>query len=163
MERDGAAHVWLFGADLPGVGLYVSDEGNHRIQQFDPDGTFVMEWGVKGILPGTFSGVSGVAVDDVSLSVYTAEKENDRIQKFDSTGTFLTTWGSRCDLLLGVAIGCGAALGPGRGRQVGSARGRAVGFCHGAGPSRTACSVRPFIATVPAGKLIMLNHAVILA
>jgi len=88
-------------AHLPGVGLYVSDENNHRIQLFDPDGMFITEWGVKGFLPGTFNRVSGVAVDNVSLSVYAAERGNHRIQKFDSAGTFLTTWGSLCDLSTG--------------------------------------------------------------
>jgi sugar lactone lactonase YvrE len=73
--------------------VYVADEGNHRIQKFTSDGTFLTKWGSNGSGNGQFSGPYGVAVD-ASGNVYVADIYNYRIQKFTSYGTFLTKWGS---------------------------------------------------------------------
>ena len=73
--------------------VYVADSENDRIQKFDADGTFLLQWGSTGTGDGQFSLPTGVAVDDTG-SVYVADGFNDRIQKFDTTGTFLAKWGS---------------------------------------------------------------------
>jgi hypothetical protein len=76
-----------------GVTVYVSDRGNHRIQKFTSDGTFLTKWGTQGSGDGQFNLPFGVAVD-ASGNVYVAEYGNNRIQRFTGDGTYLTQWGS---------------------------------------------------------------------
>jgi DNA-binding beta-propeller fold protein YncE len=73
--------------------VYVADTGNHRIQKFDSNGTFITKWGGSGNADGRFQFPQGIAVDSEN-NVYVADTENNRIQKFDSNGTFITKWGS---------------------------------------------------------------------
>ncbi|MCJ7738661.1 MAG: hypothetical protein MUQ10_15340, partial [Anaerolineae bacterium] len=78
--------------------LYVADSGNHRIQQFAPDGSFVRTWGVQSDAevesgsPAGFNEPWGVAVAEDG-SVYVADTWNHRIQWFDATGQFKNAWG----------------------------------------------------------------------
>ena len=81
------------GVDSSG-NVYVAETGNHRIQKFDSNGTFLTKWGSQGSGDGQFDYPTGVAVDG-SGNVYVEERDNDRIQKFDSTGNFLAKWGSQ--------------------------------------------------------------------
>ena len=74
--------------------LYVTDTGNHRIQQFSRNGTFITTWGSEGDANGQLKSPSGIAVDPATGSVYVADTGNDRIQQFSRNGTFITTWGS---------------------------------------------------------------------
>jgi tripartite motif-containing protein 71 len=73
--------------------VYVTDSGNHRIQQFSKNGTFITTWGSEGDANSQFKSPSGIAVNPVSGSVYVADTGNDRIQQFSKNGTFITTWG----------------------------------------------------------------------
>ena len=78
--------------------IYVADgtyegSGNHRIQKFGSDGTFLLKWGSYGSDDGQFNSSTSVAVDP-SDNVYVADRGNNRIQKFSSNGTFLLKWGS---------------------------------------------------------------------
>jgi hypothetical protein len=82
---------------------YVSDTGNHRIQEFNSSNTFVRKWGATlpplNVLPiagtgnGEFNSPQGIATDS-SSNVFVADTNNNRIQKFSSTGTYLAQWGS---------------------------------------------------------------------
>ena len=72
--------------------VYVTDSGNHRIQQFSKNGTFITTWGSEGDANSQFKSPSGIAVNPVSGSVYVADTGNDRIQQFSQNGTFITTW-----------------------------------------------------------------------
>ena len=73
--------------------VYVSDSGNHRIQKFSSNGSFITKWGgVNGSGDGEFSFPSSVAVDS-SGNIFVADKNNSRIQKLDSNGDFITKWG----------------------------------------------------------------------
>src|SRR5213592_803022 len=72
--------------------VYVADSGNHRIQKFDANGTFLTAWGSPGSGDGQFRGPEGVATD-ASGHVYVTDYYGGRIQKFDANGTFLTAWG----------------------------------------------------------------------
>ena len=73
--------------------VYVSDSGNHRIQKFTKNGTFLFAWGTPGSGTGQFNNPSGIAVNG-SGNVYVADFGNDRVQEFDSGGTYITAWGS---------------------------------------------------------------------
>jgi tripartite motif-containing protein 71 len=88
--------------------VYVAD-GNHRIQKFDSNGTFITKWGSYCNIDSDWDGIpdqpcegqfyypSGIAIG-IDGSVYVVESGNARIQKFDSNGTFITKWGSYCNI-----------------------------------------------------------------
>jgi NHL repeat len=98
---------------LPGH-IFVADQQNRRIDEFDPWGVFVKAWGwgvrdgaaelqtcttatgcMKGLLgegAGQLAFPQGVALDSED-NVYVADWGNARIQKFDSDGNFLLMFG----------------------------------------------------------------------
>jgi uncharacterized protein (TIGR03663 family) len=88
-------------ADSEGT-LYVADSGNNRVQIFNPDGTFLRQWGstckldtgegCQGDGRGQFNEPWGIAVDGDG-NVYVSDTWNHRIQKFDNQGNFTTMWG----------------------------------------------------------------------
>jgi DNA-binding beta-propeller fold protein YncE len=111
--------------------VYVADQGNHRIQKFDPEaadfeGLWKRGWGKDvisgnaeegfevcetradckagetGGLGGEMSSPFGVGTDD-SGDVYVADQGNHRIQKFDSNGEFDRAWGK--DVISGGGAG----------------------------------------------------------
>jgi len=88
--------------------VYVSDEGNNRIQEFSSTGAYITQWGGSGSGNGQFDVPYGVAVD--SSGVYVVDSYNNRIQKFSSTGTYITQWGGsgngngQFDVPYGIAV-----------------------------------------------------------
>ncbi len=72
--------------------IYVLDSGNHRLQVFEPDGSFVTGWGTFGTEAGQFNEPWGIAVDDEY--VYVADTWNHRIQKFTLDGQFAGAFGA---------------------------------------------------------------------
>jgi uncharacterized protein (TIGR03663 family) len=82
--------------------IYVADTGNHRVQIFNPDGSFLRQWGSlckmdtgEGCLGdgrGQFNEPWGIAADKDG-NVYVSDTWNHRIQKFDAQGNFVTMWG----------------------------------------------------------------------
>ena len=86
-------------AAAPDGTLYVADTGNHRVQKFQADGTFIAKWGrnggdgTAGAGDGEFNRPKGVAVDAAG-NVFVTDSDNHRVQKFAPDGTFLTKWGS---------------------------------------------------------------------
>ncbi len=86
--------------------FYVVDTQNMRVQEFDPQGTFLRVFGSKGSGDGQFapysdtatgSGPGGIAVD-AQGNVYVADTWNHRIEKFDKSGNFLLAWGGFLNL-----------------------------------------------------------------
>ncbi|HEX6890805.1 MAG TPA: SMP-30/gluconolactonase/LRE family protein [Chryseolinea sp.] len=73
--------------------IYVTDNGNDRVQKFNSSGEFITMWGTTGSGNGEFNNPTGIAVDG-NGDVYVCDTSPDRIQKFTSSGTFITTWGS---------------------------------------------------------------------
>jgi DNA-binding beta-propeller fold protein YncE len=69
--------------------IYVADKGNHRIQQFKRDGSFVRAWGKQGDQPSEFREPHDVAVD--AEFVYVADTWNQRVQVFDHNGAHVFT------------------------------------------------------------------------
>ncbi|MGQ9491176.1 MAG: flippase activity-associated protein Agl23 [Anaerolineae bacterium] len=82
--------------------IYVADSGNHRVQVFNPDGTFLRQWGSLckldtregciGTGDGQFNEPWGIAVGPDG-SVYVADTWNHRIQRFTNEGQFMGKWG----------------------------------------------------------------------
>ena len=72
--------------------LYVTDLGNARIQKFDSNGNFVIEWGSKGSDPGQFGYPTGITVSE--QFVFVTDNRNHNVQKFDLDGNFISLWGS---------------------------------------------------------------------
>jgi len=95
--------------------VYVTEQGNNRIQKFDSSGSFLRAWGKDVVAgggtgfeictvaasckAGAYGGLAGEFIDpagvatDAAGSVYVAELSNNRIQKFDSSGSFQRAWG----------------------------------------------------------------------
>jgi DNA-binding beta-propeller fold protein YncE len=78
----------------PGIGdidvapdgtVYVADGANHRLQAFEPDGTFVRQLGSFGEEPGQFSRPFLIATDAES-SVYAVDHDLHTLTKFDRAG-----------------------------------------------------------------------------
>jgi tetratricopeptide (TPR) repeat protein/streptogramin lyase len=111
------------GITIDSIGyVYVTDSGNHRIQKFDSNGTFITKWGKhidledldidpdstgrferlrnsfsRSFSYGKFNGPALITIiSEVNghVYVYIVDSGNHRIQKFDSTGIFQTKWGS---------------------------------------------------------------------
>lgn len=105
------------GTGAAGVGdLYVTDEGNQRIQRFDGDGNFIETWGrdvdagggtgaekctvaasckagEDGTAEGEFVSPRGIAVNQASGDVYVFDRGNARVQQFTADGGFVRAWG----------------------------------------------------------------------
>ena len=81
------------GMGLDGAGnLYVADSINNRIQEFGNTGTFIRQWGTRGMLPGEFRTPVDVAVSPVG-DVFVADSRNERVQRFAQNGTVLASFG----------------------------------------------------------------------
>ncbi|MGC8863548.1 MAG: Ig-like domain-containing protein, partial [Armatimonadota bacterium] len=73
--------------------IYVVDQVNCRVQQFDLAGNYVRHWGSEGSREGQFRSPCGLALDSED-NVYVADTGNHRIQKFTASGEFLAAFGS---------------------------------------------------------------------
>ena len=78
--------------------LWLSDEGphnsslNHRVQQFDINGNFLLKFGSGGSADTSFNIPMYLTLDSEG-NVYVPDGRNDRVKKFTSTGTFLMSFG----------------------------------------------------------------------
>ncbi len=70
--------------------VYVADFRNHRVQKFNADGTWAMQWGVSGEGPGQFNDICDLAVDD--QGIYVADTFHNRVQKFSKDGKYMGAW-----------------------------------------------------------------------
>ena len=72
--------------------VLVSDDDNHRIEQFNTEGAFVAAVGSNGTGPGQFGFPYGVALDALG-NVYVADDINHRVVKLSPQLAFLGAWG----------------------------------------------------------------------
>jgi sugar lactone lactonase YvrE len=75
--------------------VYVTDENNHRIQQFSTKGEWIASWGAYGVDDGQMREPGGIEV--INDTLYVTDTLNDRIQLFSTSGQFLTRWGRSGD------------------------------------------------------------------
>jgi hypothetical protein len=109
--------------------VYVTDQGNRRVQEFDADGNFVRAWGwdvdsaagtgfeictvaancktaaAAGTNVGQFGSALGYPITDASNNVWVPDPVNARIQVFNSSGAFLRIVGG--DVITNGAQGTG--------------------------------------------------------
>ncbi len=80
--------------------ITIVDQLNYRVQQFQPDGTFVRQWGGIGTTPDKFGQINGYAFGPTGLAVgtdgtvYVADTWNHRISAFTSDGKPVRQWGN---------------------------------------------------------------------
>ncbi|MCA9957554.1 MAG: hypothetical protein KC443_00885, partial [Anaerolineales bacterium] len=89
--------------------IYVADSGNHRIQVFAADGSYITSWGEFGTEPGQFNEPWGIAVDE--QFVYVTDTWNHRLQKFTLNGELVGTFG-QSGSVDGSDSGLGMFFGP---------------------------------------------------
>ncbi|GAA5530226.1 clostripain-related cysteine peptidase [Herpetosiphon gulosus] len=73
--------------------LYVVDQDQARIYQFDQQQQLIHSWGGFGNSNGQFNRPSGIAIDRQN-NIYIADTNNHRVQKFNSQGQWLMSIGS---------------------------------------------------------------------
>jgi hypothetical protein len=61
--------------------VFVTEQGNNRIQRFDSNGTFLDKWGGTGGGDGEFNSPKDIAFDAVG-NAYVMDEDNSRVQKF---------------------------------------------------------------------------------
>src|SRR5215207_1499385 len=71
--------------------MYVADTGNHRIQKFGPDRSFITSWGSEGSGNGQFRRPIAVVVDEGGR-VYVSDEGWGKIEAFGPNGAWLATW-----------------------------------------------------------------------
>jgi DNA-binding beta-propeller fold protein YncE len=94
--------------------VYVVDQVNHRVEQFDAGGVFVRAFGwgvadgstaaqtctsscqagVPGSGDGQFDTPQGIAIDQSDDSVYVVDGANNRVEKFDASGVYQSQFGT---------------------------------------------------------------------
>lgn len=78
--------------------FYVSEYGDYdRIQKFDADWNFLLQWGGHGSQPGEFVRPQNLLVDEED-NLWVADACNHRIQIFDSEGNLKKIWGEQGNL-----------------------------------------------------------------
>lgn len=101
---------WGIAVDSQG-NVYVADTWNHRIQKFDANGKFLLQWGTGGVSTegnDRFWGPRGILVTPDG-NVYITDTGNRRVVVFDSQGKYLFTFETNGDAQLdepvGIALG----------------------------------------------------------
>ncbi len=68
--------------------IYVLDAGNHRVQKFSQDGTFISSFGRKGQGPGEFQMPLSIDCDEKGR-IFIPDAHNQRISIYSSNGTLI--------------------------------------------------------------------------
>ena len=113
--------------------VYVADPGNHRVDEFEANGTFVRAWGwgvrdgaaefqvcttqttcregLSGVAPGEFMTPAFVAVDNSSGSssgdVYVGDATGGTVAKFTQAGQIVESWGAKGQMSAATGAGTG--------------------------------------------------------
>ncbi len=74
--------------------IYVSDSGNHRVQKFTSEGTFIATVGCMGSENGQFNLPLGICFSKKKDRLYVCDQVNYRVQVFSANLTFKRSFGS---------------------------------------------------------------------
>ena len=77
--------------------IVVADQGNHRVQVFDSNGTFLRSFGRQGKNAGEFENPTGIAIDK-DRKILVSECFNHRVQIFSWEGRHLGSFGGKGSL-----------------------------------------------------------------
>ncbi len=83
--------------------LYVTEEADHRVAVFEPDGVLISRFGAEGVEESEFRFPQGIAVDDDGL-IYVADSLNSRVQVFESPLSQAAPPPEAEDLAVGIAL-----------------------------------------------------------
>ena len=93
--------------------IVVTDSGNHRIQVFSSDGTFLRSFGREGEKQGEFNCPRGIAFDiSKNEGIFVVDRSNHRVQFFNDQGEYLNHFGEEGNLdhhlrnPLGLSVDC---------------------------------------------------------
>ena len=78
--------------------IVVTDSGNHRIQVFSSDGTYLRSFGRKGDKQGEFNFPTGIAFDIKNENLVVVDSLNHRVQLFSEQGEYLNQFGGKGNL-----------------------------------------------------------------
>ena len=78
--------------------IVVTDSGNHRIQAFSSDGTYLRSFGRKGDKQGEFNFPTGIAFDIKNENLLVVDSLNHRVQLFSEQGEYLNQFGGKGNL-----------------------------------------------------------------
>jgi len=78
--------------------IAVTDTGNHRVQLFSSDGTYLRSLGKKGDKQGKFDNPCGLAFDPKDGNIFVVDRENHRVQLFSEQGEYLRQFGEQGNL-----------------------------------------------------------------
>jgi len=75
--------------------LWVVDKENCRVEEFDPEGNYLFQFGEEGSEPGQFSGLGPESIAiDTEGNLWVADTYNGRLQEFDQEGNLIQIVGS---------------------------------------------------------------------
>ena len=78
--------------------IVVTDNGNHRIQVFSSDGTFLRSFGRKGDKQGEFNFPRGIAFDIKNEMILVVDGSNRCVQLFSEQGEYVNQFGGKGNL-----------------------------------------------------------------
>ncbi len=88
----------------PSGNIYVVDQGNNRVEEFNSSFAFVRAFGKKGTEPGEFQSPVSVAISP-NQAVWVGDYGNNRVDEFTEVGAFIGSFGT-------VGEGTGQFKGP---------------------------------------------------
>ena len=94
---DGMFDYPLGVAVSDGDEIVVADQGNHRVQVFDSNGTFLRSFGHKGVNAGELDNPIGIAIDK-DRNIFISDWGNHRVQIFSWEGRHLGSFGGQGSL-----------------------------------------------------------------
>ena len=77
--------------------IAVTEVGNHRVQVFSSDGSYLRSFGRKGDKQGEFIWPAGIAFDK-NNNIIVVDSENQRVQMFSEHGEYLSQFGGEGNL-----------------------------------------------------------------
>ena len=97
VSGDGMFEYPLGVAVSDGDEIAVADQGNHPVQVFDSNGTFLRSFGRTGENAGEFNFPIGIAINK-DRQIFVADRDNHRIQIFSWEGRHLGSFGGQGSL-----------------------------------------------------------------